>query len=962
MRGPAGIGKRLALLLLLIASVAGVRGEAEASPPAPPFDIVDSGPRGLVLDWHVASVETYIRPDGGLGLRVPGYAQSENPGRPALPVSAHLIAVPPDAAPRLNVRVVNQTTQQLVAPLAVVPYPDLKQVDGRRLPLDATALAVPDPLPLPSIPVTLEPVGVVRGVRLMRAVFYPAIPEGTSLRLTRRLRASISWEAGESVLDPGADPVLDSVRDVVLNPEYIVAGRASGPDVTLLSGDSSGGVAYLEISEAGLYAVDYGDLEPLGFAGVDPSSVRLFRGSDEVSYEWVGDGDSAFETGEQLIFYGEPRFSRWTSVDVYRLVTGGEPRREMVARSGDPAGLQAGVTSVEKLIEENDLYMPDWFRGHLPPGRDGDRWAWTELSRSATGEAELPFDAEGADPSGAAEVTLWLIGFTDRWDREPDHRVDVSLNGDTLGRVEWDGKTAVTATFPISSSVLRTTGNTLTVTLFGIPGVSTEGCWLDAFSIRYSVVEFVAEPSAQFLGEQEQRAYTATLAHASPLRAYDVTDPLSPERCTDVAVDGNHARFGDPPSGGRHRYALTQEDHFLEPDRIRDVADPWAFAGGVEPAGADVLIVTHPDFADALTPLVALRESEGLSVAVANVIGLYDAWGDGRMDPEAIRSFVAHAYASWNPRPTFVLLVGDGSFDPRQYQAASSPIFIPPYLADVDRWAGEAAADNRYVCVDGDDALPDMLVGRLPVKTLEEAEALVDKTVAYRTDPVIDFWSRNVVLTADDPDYGGNFPEMADTKAASHVPGGYTVRRHYCTEGSPVDSDCPPSTAAAIHDALIDSWHEGALLFGFFGHSSWEQWSTSRFFHWEDVSSLHNLGKAPVVLEMTCYTSAFQRPGKTLDETLVTHPGGGAVVTWGGTGLGLVSDHGLLSDGFFDAVFLDQVDTVGEATLAGKLRLASFSPIPELLDTFVLLGDPALRFNRGIGICDVFLPTVLRRP
>ena len=47
--------------------------------------------------------------------------------------------------------------------------------------------------------------------------------------------------------------------------------------------------------------------------------------------------------------------------------------------------------------------------------------------------------------------------------------------------------------------------------------------------------------------------------------------------------------------------------------------------------------------------------------------------------------------------PLYVVLVGDGSFDPRQYRADSPPTFIPPYLADVDPWAGETAADNRYV-------------------------------------------------------------------------------------------------------------------------------------------------------------------------------------------------------------------------------------------------------------------------
>jgi len=39
---------------------------------------------------------------------------------------------------------------------------------------------------------------------------------------------------------------------------------------------------------------------------------------------------------------------------------------------------------------------------------------------------------------------------------------------------------------------------------------------------------------------------------------------------------------------------------------------------------------------------------------------------------------------------------------------------------------------------------------------------------------------------------------------------------------------------------------------------------------------------------------------------------------------------------------------VGEATLAGKLALAGGGQSLDLLDTFVLLGDPALRINRTL--------------
>ncbi|RMF27232.1 MAG: hypothetical protein D6759_18090, partial [Chloroflexi bacterium] len=69
-----------------------------------------------------------------------------------------------------------------------------------------------------------------------------------------------------------------------------------------------------------------------------------------------------------------------------------------------------------------------------------------------------------------------------------------------------------------------------------------------------------------------------------------------------------------------------------------------------------------------------------------------------------------------------------------------------------------------------------------------------------------------------------------------------------------------------------------------------------------------------------------------------------------------------LSQGFFQALFTDGVATVGEATLAGKLKLAAGGLYLDLLDTFTLLGDPALRPNRTIvpWATHLFLPLVAR--
>ncbi len=164
-------------------------------------------------------------------------------------------------------------------------------------------------------------------------------------------------------------------------------------------------------------------------------------------------------------------------------------------------------------------------------------------------------------------------------------------------------------------------------------------------------------------------------------------------------------------------------------------------------------------------------------------------------------------------------------------------------------------------------------------------------------------------------------------------------------------------------NSLSSDWNEGKLLVQFTGHASWQQWATERFFHLDDLSALHNGRRLPVVVEMTCFTGAFQRPEPTLDESLVMLSGGGAVATWGSTGLGMSTGHTHLSEGFFRTTLVEKVDTVGEAALAGKLNLVANGQNLDLVDTFTLLGDPALRLNRDIvpWAEQIFLPLVLRQ-
>jgi hypothetical protein len=311
-----------------------------------------------------------------------------------------------------------------------------------------------------------------------------------------------------------------------------------------------------------------------------------------------------------------------------------------------------------------------------------------------------------------------------------------------------------------------------------------------------------------------------------------------------------------------------------------------------------------------------------------------------------------------------VVLVGNGNFDFRCYWRCE-PNYVPPYMAYVSRERGEVAADNRFVTVSGDDIVPDMAIGRLPVSTPAEAAAVVEKILAYEEEPAPGDWNERALFVADNvPDPSGDFAAHVDELASSYLPLAYTASTIYLNDlcGEPTD---PPTRCPAATAPITNAISDGALLATYVGHGSRDYWAHERAFEKEDVASLRNGGKLPVVLGMTCLTADFSLPEhSSLDGSMIRAADGGAVATWSCTTLAGWSGQRLLAQGFYTAVFDDEVREIGQAAVLGKEHLYQGSTSNrDLIDTFTLFGDPATGLSmpafptpRG----RIYLPMVVR--
>ncbi|MFN2158872.1 MAG: C25 family cysteine peptidase [Anaerolineales bacterium] len=357
--------------------------------------------------------------------------------------------------------------------------------------------------------------------------------------------------------------------------------------------------------------------------------------------------------------------------------------------------------------------------------------------------------------------------------------------------------------------------------------------------------------------------------------------------------------------------------------------------------GADEIIIYHHNFQNQAEQLSSFRNlaPEMRAVAVDSQ-DIYDEFGYGIVGADAIHEFLVYTYNSWQaPAPSYVLLIGDGNYDPKNH-VYTRESFIPPYLAPVDPWIGETAADNRYVTLDFEDTFPDMMLGRLAVNSTDEASAFVDKIINYEQNTEQSDWKQRVLFIADNADSDGNFPQSSDDLLECCLPAPYQSEKIYLGVTHP--------TSDQARSAIQNGINSGNFIVNYIGHASATQWASEGLFKSEDVAGLANDGMLPVMLTMTCYDGYYIYPHQSADgydstaEVITRANGKGAIASWSPTGLGVSSGHEHLNQGFFEALFYSGASTLGETTYAGKFNLWSTGNNLDLLDTYLLFGDPAM--------------------
>jgi len=971
------------------------------------LSLLRSDETGVLFDLYISNYEIQrVEIDGEeyWQISMPESGTTSEPGKPELPSVSALIGLPPDAQFELNLISDEQEplagTYKIIPGQRPAPIQEDFQPGSMEIVQDETAYLSASPYP--GFVAHLGEEAWVRDQRLVRVEFYPFqyIPAEGKLILHKHLRAEVkfTYPKGKSLDAPsltrrsqdGKESPFDSaLSSQVLNFEKVKNWRNLAGEMPLapLSAQermaSDGPRCKIVVNQDGIYKLEKTTLVNSCSmpSGVDPSTFAMTsQGRDVAIFVGNNDGDEhIFDTLEYVLFYGQkfygdylssqfpdedvhyrngtftpppqdpitgasiqwtPHFSatmmeKYTDDNVYWLKWGGTPGPRINETIGTPGAGDPVATYTTTVHAEQSTR---WFTWSFT---SEDTWFWDRIVDTGTHTYTTQLTAISTDPFSAT-VRGEIVGKFDL-----THNTEIKFNTITepITNQQWKGKSRYTFSKKVSGADLVNGSNQLK-----IKSLIDDEIYFDWFEIEYAR-KFRAEDDELWFSKDEGGStskYQVNNLSSSDIAAYDISDPLHPQQIISPTIESGITftyTFTGTHVGIAEYYILTA-DRILTPASISYYNPPDLYSS----TGAEYIFITHPAFYTSTQTLANYRESQGMSTMVVNVDDVYNEFLFGIYHPLAIKEFLKFAWDNYPTRPEYVLLIGDGHWNFKGYpNYGSSPIFMPPNLAWVDPWQGEVDSTNLLATLSGNDPLPDVSIGRLPVNSIAEFNAFYNKLIAYEAKPGENWQWRFLFIADNQPDSAGWFKDMSNRIIDS-----YKNKLTYVDRIYQNDFSCPPTgNCQAVRNAITQTLNiTGTLVMNYIGHGSVRNWSGENIFNTTSISTLNNGIKFPIVLSMTCLDGYWYHPEELLNpvynpglqELMVRANNKGSIAAFAPEGLGGVQGHDELHRGFYDSFPTNGSWILGPATQSAKLRLYNNDPYEtyvDLIHTFVILGDPA---------------------
>lgn len=662
--------------------------------------------------------------------------------------------------------------------------------------------------------------------------------------------------------------------------------------------------AKLAVTKTGWYRVTAAELTAIGFnPNVNQALLRMYADGAEIPIKTTGKGNRV----ETVEFYGRGNDLPSTDTRIYWLVANTVSPKGALRIEAEPVKNVGAInaTSFVSTVErkERSIYFSGLHNG------EAENWFGPVVSNNGIVQT-LTTKAINRAAAGSAQLELALQGVTAQ-----AHTVIVEVNGQAAEPINFAGQARQVTTLSVHVRTLLEGANEIRI--FSIAGGSDISL-VECVRLRYPR-RYVADADAlNFSLKAGETAFISGFTTPN-LRVLEVGGSSADTRELLVNVQPSGTGFGfalQSEAGGTY---LALADH--RPERVAGFALNQPSNWRALTNAADFVIVTHRNFRAAAERLALMRRASEMRVAVVDVEDAYDEFAYGTRQPQALKDLLTHARTAWLRKPRYVLFIGDASHDPRNYLGLGNFDFIPTKLGST--FFFETALDNWFVDADG-DALPELALGRLPVRTAAQADALVTKILSFKPTTTL----RGALLVSDRAQPGLDF-RAENERLATLLPALMIKQFIGRDDGTPDQ----------VRGMIVNSINQAApLVVNWLGHGSTQVWTGDGLLRSQDAPALTNAAKSVFVMT-TCLNGYFTDPSQTgLSEAVLIDSTGGAFAAVGTSTLIFPEPALFFNRALFQALF-GEGRTLGEAMTAARIASGN----ADVRNSFVLFGDPTMR-------------------
>lgn len=743
----------------------------------------------------------------------------------------------------------------------------------------------------------------------------------------------------------------------------------------------------LAVDRDGVYRITRDQFSKMGFnpASVDPRKIKIYglpggmlrqensieRPSDpiELSILVTGESDGVFNSGDYILFYAE-----------------GPHRSEFIAEKNVffiEQNLYADENFYFVTVSDTDgkrVQTDDAGSGGIPVStfrdfvrhevdqhnelKSGRRWYGERFDLTST--QNFTFDIPGI----ADEVALLVSDVMSQSVNLSSFKVfvnDVQVGeqivdviSDSVYGAKGRGRRDTLQVDPSATGALSRTQHAVSYNFQrGSSGRSIG--YLDFFSLHISRKLALYGNQTRFrnlLSVENTVEYRITGIQPNT-SIWNITNFFEP-RSQQYSLEGQEARFSSPATQFiAAEYIIFNQD--IPSPRLVGPVETQNLHGLSTP---DYLIITTEAFRNEAERLAEHRAKlNSWSTAVTTTEEIYNEFSSGRQDVTAIRDFIRHLYLQ-SPRLKNVLLFGKSSYDYKQ-RLTNNTNFVPTYesrnsLSPLETYSSDDFfgfleehegewAENNFI----QTHTMDIGVGRLPVKSAEEARVVVNKLIRYDTDAKrFGRWRKDIVFVADDGSLSDGFTSIHQSQAnqlAENIEISYPWHNTRKLFLGVYQKNVTPNgeSVPKANEDLINEFNRSVII-NYTGHGAEKLWADERILTESAIASLTN-ESSPFLVTATCEFGRHDDPTVISGaEQTILKPIGGSI--------GLVTTarpvnsntNFALNIAFYDALF--ELNPGNQLTIGEVFMLTKNNSASGVANrNFSLLGDPGMRLALPVG-------------